>query len=170
MGSLGTPLGGSAALSRGRASPPGISGIEIPGRRASGRVRSPETFRGRGPGTFPTEVTLGSHPKEEELEDIKRNLFRQRESRGFLIPPPPRKQRYHLMRDFYKAQTDGWKYPRARKQAFFRFYPARPSISHQMLRSQTFVDFFCFLPSEKTLATIVYPTKSRLGYQQHAFS
>ena len=50
--------------------PPGISGIEIPGRRASGRVRSPETFRGRGPGTFPTEVTLGSHPKEENLEDI----------------------------------------------------------------------------------------------------
>ena len=49
--------------------PPGISGIEIPGHRASGRVRSPETFRGRVPGTFPTEVTLGFHPKEEEISD-----------------------------------------------------------------------------------------------------
>ena len=77
-GSLGIPLGGSAAPSRGRALPPGISGIEIPGHRASGRVRSPETFRGRGPGTFPTEVTLGSHPKEESSRRymyIKRKPF-----------------------------------------------------------------------------------------------
>ena len=94
-GFLETPLGGSAALSRGRALPPGISGIEIPGRRASGRVRSPETFRGRGPGTFPTEVTLGSHPKEEELKD---------ETKPF---PSARKQRIFVEMEDEKKSTRG---------------------------------------------------------------